>query len=322
MMTERTQEYGEIRSLVSTKRFWEVPTERVFAEAVSKLPDMRKSSESWHNMRVTKWLGRRPGSSESWWRRDNFLQRERGYYAAARREAGEFIRAVFFEDKTIEEIQNELGDTLFFLLLSTKTFHFKNEARDLLTEAQFGQIPDKYRREILNQKPERVVESAVSILDAEMGYGSDKSLVYQDKTKALSVFAIYIIFRYAVSVGWDLAEIFERVEIKNNYNYPSEFYRSDYTPFLVPSDADSCLALFRMFSRTGSSKRYIDFFHTEFPTLLGEQQTDFNILSFKTTIREFLIEISKHPDADEDVRREIEFLIKKGEWSNKNSRSY
>ncbi len=314
-MEYSTLEYGDKRSLVNKNQFWSVKVDEIREIVVKQLPELRNVARNWLSQRPAMTIERQPSSPQSWWRKPDFRQLDRNLYSAAARESSEFVRAVLFEDSNTKDKQNELGDTLFFLLLTVNGFSASEKPEQFLTKTKFGEIPHKYENEIISQIPERVVASALDIVDCEIGQRDDNIVQNSKQVDAMFSFAIYTIFRYAMAVHWDMPEIIDRVKNKNDRHFPIEFYLAETSPFFIEFDSHACLGLFRKFTDPKSGNLYIHELHSAFPTL-NRTYTDpnFDVIYFRNWIKNALYDIARLSTADDDMHLVVKHLILEGVW--------
>ncbi len=296
MIRESQEWYQYEGSLVSGRDLWSISHEEVLAQGTLLLPRMREEVHHWVVLRPSissiQLLTLHGQSNEP--PQDSIHDTERSFIGAARREAGEFTRAALFRSSSVTDIQGELGDITFFLLIPYINYDLKESAVEWLSTNHFDTVKDEQlRAEFTNQPGEKVVESAVGHLDDTLGHGSLGMVSkYEDFGRALAT-TYAVIFRYALAAGWDLGEILHKTRLKNDHNYPDLLFAAGHSPFPYFQDAIDCLRLFRS-AVNPSGKNYLTVLYERFGEPISWIGHNIEAKEFKVYVVSLLEEIEEN----------------------------
>jgi hypothetical protein len=119
---------------------------------------------------------------------------------------------------------------------------------------------------------------------------------------------------YCELAGVSLRKLFDDTNFKNEVNYPIYFFHRP-SPFITPSDAISCLRVFRRIDKnpTRLIRRWADS-EAELRQLPFMDAYDVSRL-FRNFVKRSLIKIKQNKECDPETTKKINELLSVGRWN-------
>lgn len=235
------------------KQLLEIPNDQVLEIASAQMPSMVETAYRWIDIRPL--LKTTHYSQTDYLEQSGVMQprRIRDFIRISRDEGLEFIEATKPQD-----MQLELGDSLFALLLAYDELKYidklQSDIKDLIPPDILATFEGMSAEKCIMQALEMCENAAGDSEGKQLSQGLEalNDLPDDDFEKNLEITSRYVYlelvfnlaFRYAILKNWSLQEIIETVAKKNDKNMPAEFF-GPFSPFASANENLQALRLFR-----------------------------------------------------------------------------